>query len=67
MLILIEGDFEFYRENQTNLAVPAVPDCPNTMQPGKTWLAQNALGAYSSPLSIFIDHYPLIIFDGFVS
>lgn len=50
MVILAEGDFEWYRENQVDFAVPTDPHCVETTQPGKTWLAQNALGAdRSSP------------------
>lgn len=50
MLILIEGDFEFYSENQANFAVPVDPNCNNAMQPGKSWIAQNAFGGHLDPL-----------------
>jgi len=46
MVILAEGDFEWYGENQMNFAVPTDPNCAESTQPGKTWLAQNALGAH---------------------
>jgi hypothetical protein len=46
ILILSEGDFEWYKENQMDFAVPADPNCSQPVQPGKTWLAHNAYGAH---------------------
>jgi hypothetical protein len=64
MLILIEGDFELYKRNQANFAVPVDPNCTNAMQPGKSWVAQNTFGAHRNPPNIDL-HYPsshLVVF-----
>ena len=48
MLILIDGDPEWTQENQTDRAVPADPNCPDSNQPGKSWIAQNVFRKYPS-------------------
>jgi len=54
MLILIEGDVEWHNEDQAHLAVPADPNCPDQVQPGKTWIGQNAHGMRQSSSLAFI-------------
>ena len=55
MLILVEGDIEWHKEDQVHLAVPADPNCPDATQPGKSWTRQNSYGMCSrpSPSSIY--------------
>jgi len=55
LLLLGEGDTEFYSEDQVHLAVPADPNCADPTQRGKSWMTQKAYGMYSSPSSAFID------------
>jgi len=55
MLLLGEGDVEWHNEDQVTLTAPADPNCPDSTQPGKTWLTQRALGMYNSPSSASID------------
>jgi len=65
MLLLVEGGVEWHTEDQAHLAVPADPDCPDLIQPGKTWLgrfayesekAQSARGGDLKQASQLIDH-----------
>jgi len=41
ILILAEGEVEWYKEDQVHLATSADPDCPDATQPGKTWIGHN--------------------------
>ena len=51
MLILVEGDVEWHKEDQARLATPADPDCLDAIQPGKTWIGQSILGMCSHPVA----------------
>jgi len=55
MLILAEGGVEWHNEDQTHLAVPADPNCPDQVQPGKTWIGRNIYGMRHSSSLAFID------------
>jgi len=55
MLILVEGDVEWQKEDQAHLAVPADPNCPDLTQPGKTWIGQFVNGMYSCPSPLSLD------------
>ena len=54
MLILIEGDLEWRKEDQAHLSVPADSNSLDATQPGKTWVGQNAHGMYLCPSPSFI-------------
>ena len=54
MLILIEGDCEWRKEDQVHLGVPADPNCPDATQPGKAWSVEiaHSMCYWPSPSSI---------------
>jgi len=50
MLLLGEGDVEWQIEDQVTLATPADPNCPDTLQRGKSWITRKAYGMWSDSL-----------------
>jgi hypothetical protein len=44
MLILSEGDIEWRKEDQVHLGIPVDSNCPDAIQPGKSWNVKNGHG-----------------------